>query len=474
MSSVKKSFPVVILVVGVVLGATVGIAVGGQQVRATVNDNLSDAKIVVDDDGDADYRSIQAAVDAATSGDTVEVRPGTYEEQIVVDEAITLVAPQDATLDGSAIEGESRGITIPAGSDVEPVIDGFEITGYFDAVVASDTTGDWTIRNTTISDNGNDGVVATETAGAWTIANSTLARNGDEGLDAENTTGPWTIQNTTIVESGDDAVDVDGSEASAAWTIQDSVLRQPADDGIDADDSTGAWTIRRTTISETWAAVQAINTTGDWSITGSILRNSSAYGVSAFQSTGDWTINGSHVRFHEVAGVEASETTGSWTIRGTTIHDASVAVHAGSSTGDWTIRESSIRNTSVPEFELTGEGTGVFASNTTGTWKVHDSNVVGHTEHALDATGASPSGDATGNWWGSESGPADSECIGSVDCDDASTAPVDVQEPPTVPPGYYSQKATTDEGGIGIISIGIIVSLALIVVVLGVLSWRIR
>ncbi|MFU1781879.1 hypothetical protein ACM16X_10900 [Haloarcula japonica] len=34
--------------------------------------------LTVNKDGSADYRSIQAAVNAANSGDTVEVQPGTY------------------------------------------------------------------------------------------------------------------------------------------------------------------------------------------------------------------------------------------------------------------------------------------------------------------------------------------------------------------------------------------------------------
>jgi len=42
------------------------------------------------DDGDADFASIQAAVDAAAAGDTIEVRSGTYVENVVVDKSLNL------------------------------------------------------------------------------------------------------------------------------------------------------------------------------------------------------------------------------------------------------------------------------------------------------------------------------------------------------------------------------------------------
>ncbi len=51
------------------------------------------AVITVDDDGGAgvDYTTIQAAVDVASAGDTIEVRSGTYNENVDVNKTLTLI-----------------------------------------------------------------------------------------------------------------------------------------------------------------------------------------------------------------------------------------------------------------------------------------------------------------------------------------------------------------------------------------------
>jgi parallel beta-helix repeat protein len=88
----------------------------------------------VDDDGDADFNSIQAAVDVASNGDEVVVEPGTYTggDLYVVDMAgkgITLRAssssPEDTIIDGEGVRG---GIICFTGENKDTVIDGFTIT----------------------------------------------------------------------------------------------------------------------------------------------------------------------------------------------------------------------------------------------------------------------------------------------------------------------------------------------------------
>ena len=82
---------------------------------------------VVDDDGGADFTSIQAAVDAASAGDTIEVWSGTYVENVYVNKQLTLrgidtgagMPVVDAGGSGSVISLSADGITLS----------GFMVTG---------------------------------------------------------------------------------------------------------------------------------------------------------------------------------------------------------------------------------------------------------------------------------------------------------------------------------------------------------
>src|SRR5215207_8159725 len=90
---------------------------------------------VVDRDGaecsNADFTSIQAAVDAAAPGDVIRVCPDLYPESVTVDKPLTLVGDPDAV---EAVDCFSPLAAQPGDADpsrypiVDPAGDGFSVT----------------------------------------------------------------------------------------------------------------------------------------------------------------------------------------------------------------------------------------------------------------------------------------------------------------------------------------------------------
>lgn len=450
---------VVVAVVGAVAGP------GAAAVDGSDTHRQEDvARLVVDADGTAEYESIQAAVDDASAGDTIAVRPGTYDEQLRIDVTVTVVAPDGATLDGEGLPGESTAVTIPAGSDAAPTIEGVTITNYYDGVNASDTDGAWTLRNVSIEGNRNDAVIANRAGNAWAILNATLRNNGDEGIEAENTTGDWTIGDTAIVDNDDDGIDADGADATGDWILRNVSLRRNGADALDFDATRGDWTITDSVISESRIGLQVINGRGDWTVRDTVVRNITGYGVYAPDNDGNWTIDRSSLRYTVISAVYAPRNHGAWSVRNTTVRDANIGVFANATTGDWTISHTTIRDTTVPEFDLVGEGTGVYAVDSTGNWTVTRSRLASHPSHAINATGSDRPGNASHNWWGTANGPGDGDCVGNVDCGDALSSRPAVADPPTADGEFESAKTPDDGSRFGTISYAIVATLFVVLV----------
>ncbi|HII07786.1 MAG TPA: hypothetical protein HA349_10875, partial [Methanotrichaceae archaeon] len=83
----------------------------------------ADAKMyIVDDDGFAQYHSINEAVTIANDGDTIYVKPGTYREHIVLNKSLIIMPPR----------GEDEAVNLSGdGSDIgiEVLADGCKIEG---------------------------------------------------------------------------------------------------------------------------------------------------------------------------------------------------------------------------------------------------------------------------------------------------------------------------------------------------------
>lgn len=125
-------------------------------------------EITVDDDGDADFVSIQAAIDTANDGDTVLVYPGTYSENVDVNKELTIIAASENS-DDTIVRSDNPNDYVLHVIANNVTISGFTVTGgyygiYFDNVQYN------RISNNRLSNN-TDGI------NLWQSCNNELSSN---------------------------------------------------------------------------------------------------------------------------------------------------------------------------------------------------------------------------------------------------------------------------------------------------------
>lgn len=172
---------------------------------------VAKAPLVVDDNGvecpKAGYTTIQAAVNAASPGDTIRVCAGVYAEMVVIStNDITLKGGPGAILDGSTL-GNGDGITIQGGVS-KVTIKGFEIRSYqgtSDGVgngiqAWNCGTSDIKVIGNHIHDNSWNGVLVGNEGEAlhtgWSIKENNVYNNGFADIELTNGKGSEIKGNT--------------------------------------------------------------------------------------------------------------------------------------------------------------------------------------------------------------------------------------------------------------------------------------
>ncbi len=140
----------------------------------------------VDDDGKADFNTIQAAIDAASDGDEVQVHPGVYSgggDEVVdmLGKAIWLHGSGAADVTVIDGEGVRRGILCNGDETAETVIEGFTLRNC--AATWVDWDSDGTIDNWEVAGGGMGIGDSSPTINACTFFNNT-AVNGGGGVFA--------------------------------------------------------------------------------------------------------------------------------------------------------------------------------------------------------------------------------------------------------------------------------------------------
>jgi len=273
--------------------------------------------------GNTGYASIQSAVDNATDGDRIEVRPGTYGETVTIDKNVTLVAPNGATVvdptpqtrtydrsftvrpgtaptirgfgfDGTGFGDDTSAVRIEG--DATPTIEDITIlpadaeVGYNSAIIARGTTGDWTLRNVTIRGGGYSslgGISASSSTGNWSVVNLTATNLFSQGIDARKSDGAWTVTDSRITNT---SFGVYAIQASGQWRVEQTVLTQNRMAGIDASNAVVTGNATRNYWGATDGPSGAFNGTGDAAVGNLTIRP--FYSDTLLTNRSDRTSNG--------------------------------------------------------------------------------------------------------------------------------------------------------------------------------------
>jgi len=420
---------------------------------------VSAATITVDADGGADYTTIQAAIDAASAGDTITVAEGTYSENLVVDKALTIQSSgATAATTINAFNGNVYVVEITADG---VTLDGFTITGMANggenmAAVITQGVDSCTITNNILTGNYKDAINLFSVGTAYSDYN-TVSNNVINGPNGVGDTFGIKIKGSHNTIIGNEVYNTD--TPILVWSWSDTETASPDYNTISgntigpgADTAAYKWGITLKTgnfnvvtgntitdaeraaiylyTSDAMAAEEdfdprpANDTISDNIITGGEV------GIALMEGANTNTISGNTISGTAKAGILGSlsrwpgdfgdspssylvgapesylQITGN-TISGNTIDSCGHGI-AMEYADDNTLTGNTIQdNTSVVAIDFYGVGftadaAGVyFDANSSGN-VAHYNNITGNTGYGLKSEAAL---DATNNWWGDASGP---------------------------------------------------------------------
>jgi len=221
------------------------------------------------------YATIQAAINAASPGATISVRPGTYSENLTINKDVILTAASfdsnDPTRNTTIINAKSSSmpvITIVVGLLSRPTIRGFIIRNGIDNItVASEAIIEY---NYFI---GSTDQLDFRKGGGGIVRRNVFFDSQDDAIDLDNMDRPLLIENNRLMYNRDDGIEVRLQDASApaqpfTVTIRNNEIIGCDEDGIQFIDYG-----------------QAVDTNRKYHITGNLIANCRFAGIGLMGNT---------------------------------------------------------------------------------------------------------------------------------------------------------------------------------------------
>jgi parallel beta-helix repeat protein len=159
---------------------------------------VDDPLLTVGPTSSYDFPAIQAAVESAGPGATIEVGPGRYVEQVVITQSVRLIGAGSLVELPAGLAATDGVIEVRGGAAI--TIAGFTVRGIGDGIRVRDAS-DVVIEAVDASENGQDGI-RVETASGVAVRSCIVNANGDDGIFVGSSPGTEILQNTVTGNVG--------------------------------------------------------------------------------------------------------------------------------------------------------------------------------------------------------------------------------------------------------------------------------
>ncbi len=183
-----------------------------------------------------DHPTIQAAIDTASPGDAIVVAPGTYNENLIIDKSVSIVAgsfdPADPRNNTTILDGGgATAITVKSGVAPGPSFTGLVIRNGKDGIF---TRSPISVDRCYLTGNVDS---LQYVAGAGGIAsNNVFEASIDDAIDINHAIRDFTVEDNEILRSGGDGIEIrlndDPISDSVEITIRGNRIVQSHTDGI--------------------------------------------------------------------------------------------------------------------------------------------------------------------------------------------------------------------------------------------------